>query len=320
MERNDVFIKGFSYGFFGKRGEYNTPEAFDSLKKLRQTGTEWIALCLVVMQEKYNSTEIYFDYNETPTDLEVIALIEEAHRLGMKVCLKPMINTRDHLWRARITFPDEGNYWDQWFRSYDGFLSHYAEIAQYSNCEMFCLGCEMIGTEHKEDYWRGVISKVRDIYNGPLIYNANHGKEENIKWWDAVDYLGTSAYYPVAENGGAHIQEMEDNWHNVRDRVKAIHEKYEKPVVFMEIGCRSARGCATMPWDFEHTDLPHDEEEQARFYESCMKVFWDEPWFAGFFWWDWRHFLHTKEAASSNDDFGIYGKKAEIVLREWYGK
>lgn len=312
------FIKGFSYGFMAKRGEYASGQALESLKKLRDTGTEWIALCLVVNQDTYHSTDIRFDYNETPTDLELIQIIHEAHQLGFKVCFKPMINCHDHVWRARISFPDEGDYWDKWFHSYGGFLKHYGELATYTQCEMFCLGCEMIGTEPQESHWRTLISEIKNIYKGPLIYNANHGKEDNIAWWDLVDYLGTSAYYPVASEGGASEEEMIMNWEQVAKRVEALHKRYQKPIVFMEIGCRSARGCATMPWDFTETHLPHDENEQARFYSSCMKVFSHQPWFKGYFWWDWKHILHERETAPTNDDFAIYGKKAEDVLRTWY--
>lgn len=318
MQNEVGYIKGFSYGFMATRGEYATQEAIDSLRKLRDTGTEWIALCMVVMQEKYNSTDIFFDYNRTPTDLELIQIIGEAHKLGFKVCLKPMINCSDHEWRAHITFPDEGDYWEKWFESYSGFLNHYAQIATFTQSEMFCLGCEMIGTEHREMQWRSTIESVRRIYTGPLIYNANHGKEEGIAWWDAVDYLGTSAYYPVAQYGGASEQEMISSWKKIKVRIEGLYQKYEKPIVFMEIGCRSAQGCATMPWDFMNTQLPHDEEEQANFYQSCMKVFSYEPWFHGFFWWDWKHKLYPIEEAQTNNDFAIYGKKAETIVKNWY--
>ena len=74
------------------------------------------------------------------------------------------------------------------------------------------IGCEMIGTEHKEEQWRELIAKVREIYHGPLVYNANHGKEENVTWFDALDYIGTSAYYPVEKEGGASADEMVKAW------------------------------------------------------------------------------------------------------------
>lgn len=320
MDRKDevIKIKGFNYGFLAERGDYASHDAVSSLKKLKETGTEWISLCLVVFQETYCSTSINFDYNKTPTDSEVSKIIEEAHKLGFKVCLKPMINSGDHIWRAEISFPDGGEYWDKWFYSYSGFLKHYAVIAEDTDCEMFSVGCEMIGTEHREKEWRNLIGDVRKLYGGPLIYNANHGKEDNINWWDTLDYLGTSAYYPVAQAGGASLDEMISNWERIKIRIKGIYDKYKKPIVFMEIGCRSASGCAAMPWDFEHVDLPIDQVEQARFYESCLKVFSDEPWFSGYFWWDWRHKLYEVEEAGENNDFAIYGKQAEQVIRKWW--
>lgn len=86
----------------------------------------------------------------------------------------------------------------------------------------------------------------------------------------------------------------------------------------MEIGCRSAEGCATMPWDFEQIELPFHQEEQNNFYRSVMEAFWDEPWFAGFFWWDWSTNLYPLEEAKLDKGFDIYGKKAEQTLKEWY--
>ena len=85
----------------------------------------------------------------------------------------------------------------------------------------------------------------------------------------------------------------------------------------MEIGCRSALGCAMMPYDFTHREFPYSEEEQANFYESCFRAVWKEPWFGGMFWWDW----YTKlPQCTPETGFSIVGKKAEDVVKAWYGK
>ncbi|MBO9596872.1 MAG: glycosyl hydrolase family 53, partial [Cohnella sp.] len=81
-----------------------------------------------------------------------------------------------------------------------------------------------------------------------------------------------------------------------------------------------AEGCATMPWDYEHTDLPYSEDEQANFYSSVLQTFWDEPWFGGFFWWDWSTELYPLDEAGKDVGFDIYGKKAERLVKEWYAK
>ena len=100
--------------------------------------------------------------------------------------------------------------------------------------------------------------------------------------------------------------------------MKKIAEKFGKKIIFMEIGCRSARGCAAMPWDFVHQEFPRDEDEQANFYESALRAMWDEPYFEGFFWWDWETNLMAPERIAVDTGFGIHGKKAEKVLTEWY--
>ena len=163
-----------------------------------------------------------------------------------------------------------------------------------------------------------MIEQLRKIYSGKLIYNTNHGHEQAVKWFDAVDYIGTSAYYPVAKKAGETADAMCVSWEKVKERMKKLSERFGKKIVFAEIGCRSAHGCAKMPWDFIHRELAHDEEEQAAFYDSCLRVFAQEEWFAGMFWWDWGTYVYdTKEEAERDNGFAIHLKKAERVLTEW---
>lgn len=318
-------IKGYTYGFSGTRGAYRTDEALASMEKLAAMGCEWVTLAFIVHQERYNSTQIMFDYRRDVTDKDIAIAVERFHKLGLKVCLKPVINCKDYVWRARITFPDDsdrnpGGYWNEWFEHYKAFLCHYAEIATDTGCEMFCVGCEMGGTERKEEHWRDTIAAVKELYKGPLQYNTNHGHEEGVQWFDAVDYVGVSAYYPVAQGANATEEEMYQNWLKRKPLLQKLSEKWGKKILFSEVGIRSAAGCAAMPWDYMHRDLPFDEDEQANFYASCLRAFAHEPWFAGYFWWEWPVRLYPAEKAKENKSFCIYGKKAEQVLREWYKK
>ena len=321
-----MYMKGFTYGNGIRRGDYVDPEAIKSQDKLIDMGIDWACLIVSVLQDKYNSTDIYFDYKRTASDKDLTSGIKHFHDNNVKVCLKPMINCKDGMWRALIDFPDvtmmgDDVYWGKWFESYTAFMCHYAQIAEDTGCEMLCIGCEMLGTERKESYWRELISKVREIYSGLLVYNTNHGKEENIKWFDALDYIGTSAYYPVAKYPGDSYENMVAEWEKVAIKLENLSEKLQKPILFMEAGCRSALGCAQMPWDFTHKDFPADEEEQANFYDSCLSVFHDKPWFAGVFWWDWSVRIYDDiEVAKKDTGFNVHLKKAEDVLRKWYSK
>jgi len=317
-----MFIKGFTYGFDGRRGAYQTEEAAASMERLAGLGGDWAALAFVIRQDHFYSTQIRPDYRYTVTDKDVTTAANKLHALGLKVCMKPIVNSADGVWRAHIGFPEkdwgEQSEWTEWFSSYTAFLCHYAEIAEETGCEMFCVGCEMLGTEHKEDFWRKAIAAVRQVYHGPLVYNTNHGKEFGVKWWDAVDYIGTSAYYAVGKVPGDSAENMLSEWEKTKEKLKKLSDDNGgKQIIFMEIGIRSARGCCMMPWDFSHREFPYDEDEQANFYESCMKAMWNEKWFAGFFWWDWYTYLPERQPETG---FSIVGKKTEGLLREWYKK
>ncbi|MDE5891667.1 MAG: glycosyl hydrolase family 53 [Acetatifactor sp.] len=317
-------IKGFTYGYHAIKGLYDSEEGRYSQDALMDTGINWVCLAFPINQKTYSSTEILFDYRKNVPDLELIITIGRFHDRGIKVCLKPMINSDDGVWRALIDFPDqtmqeEDTYWAKWFASYQAFLTHYAVLAQYTGCEMFCLGCEMLGTERKEEYWRQTIAMVREVYRGLLVYNTNHGKEEAAKWYDAIDYVGTSAYYPVESAPGGSLAEMQENWRRIAGNLGALSQRLGKKIIFMEIGCRSALGCAQIPWDFVHREFPASQEEQARFYESCLSVMSGQEWFEGVFWWDWgTHIYHTREEAERDKGFNIYRKQAEDVVRKWY--
>lgn len=323
-------IKGFSFAYGARRGELFGQEARHSLDLLRETGTQWIALCIDQRVASKNSLEIRYNYNRNVTDIELIEFIRYAHRTGMKVCLKPMINSMDGSWRAEINFWDDEGSWAKWFYEYGGYLTHMAELAEYTGCEMLCLGCEMLGMERKERLWRELIAAVRQVYHGAITYNTNHGHELEANWYDALDYVGTSAYFRMHKQGetrpavfGAPIMDLtrEDmlaSWREVKEQMRAVSEKYGKPVIFMEIGCRSARGTACQPWDYQLRHLPYDEEEQALFYDTCMEVFENTDFFLGFFWWDWSVHVSEERVRKGDTGFSVYGKKAAEVLKKYY--
>jgi hypothetical protein len=194
------------------------------------------------------------------------------------------------------------------------------------------LGCEMSSTEEFEDRWRELIGKVRDVYFGSITYDVNHGREDDVRWWDAVDFISVSAYYDVPPAKGVtldqavkqttSVEEIAAHLKSVKQRLTALSAKWRKPILFIETGCSSVRGCARYPWsrpDPSGGD-PIDQQEQANYYQAMFQVFWDEPWFMGFAWWDWPARLYDPKDAARNRGFCIYGKRAEQLLRQWYAK
>lgn len=316
-----LFCKGYTWGFFSRDGQWLTEAAEASMRRLASNGLDWICLTVNAWQETFYSTRIFSLYGMTQSDAEVEHAVKMAKSLGLKVCLKPMVNCLDRAWRARINFPTETetHYWDDWFMSYNRFMVYYASMAERLGCEMLCTGCEMAGMDMQADRCRDMIAKVREVYSGIIMHNINHGDEKKFRWLDAVDVIGISGYYPVTDDEHTGIGTMRKNWKWVVDGLTKCHEHFNKPIMFAEIGVRNEQGCTAYPWDFHNRpDKPIDEQEQSDFYETAMEATWDIPWFAGYFWWDWKAVLPPEEAARSDRDFTVYGKLAEKTLARWY--
>jgi hypothetical protein len=321
-ERRPGFIKGYTWGWTGTRGEYLGEKPEKSLQLLAATGTQWIALAFAGHMETKRSPHILYgsDNEMMVSDEEIRRAIRLAREHQFKIILKPVVNCNDGAWRAMIDFDDEKD-WDKWWQSYEGFLLHYARIASETKCEMFCVGCEMRSTEQFVKRWRSLISEVRKTYNGLIVYNINHDDIDRVEWFDVLDIIGVSAYWPVASKEDTSLDNMLASWKPIRQRLRELSAKSRKPILFMEIGMRSAATCSSMPWDWEHQELPYDGDEQARYYEAALQSFWNnEPWFIGYCWWDWKAQLYDREEGKNNKDFCIYGKPAEEVLLKWYSK
>lgn len=314
----EIPVKGYTFGFGGRCGDYEKKTTFDSLDELCSLGLNYIALAFDVLMDNIRATEVRYRYTLDVSDLELMDLIDAIHKKGVKVCLKPMVDSLDHEWRARINFGLDKGAWAKWFYEYEAMMVHYAKIAERTGCEMYCLGCELCGTERQEEHWRHLIAEVRKVYHGPITYNTNHGHELDAQWYDAIDYLGTSGYFPVADHPKATLEEMKAGWEKAAEHLYKAHEKWNKPVLFMEVGCRSAAGAAMMPWDYMHYEFPVDQTEQANFFRSACEVLGEKDWFLGFFWWDWSIRLYDKEKAANDAGFGIYGKEAQKVLTKIY--
>ena len=80
----------------------------------------------------------------------------------------------------------------------------------------------MVMTEHRSEEWRNVIAAIRNCYHGLVSYNTDKYQEENVTWWDCVDLISSSGYYPI------------DQWEQELDRIEKIVQKFKKPFFFAE--------------------------------------------------------------------------------------
>ena len=304
------FIKGFTFAPFARKGSYSKKEAYISLDNLKErVGINFIILAPNGLQETPQSEEICYTSNSTVSDEELKDIIAYAKKIGLRVALKPTVNCKNGTWRAHINFFDEEIHcepkWSKWFDSYTNFQLHYAEIAEKTGCEMFIAGCEMVMAERREEEWRKLISDIRGVFNGLVSYNTDKYQEHNVKWWDCVDVISSSGYYPLHD------------WEKELDRIEKVVKTFNKPFFFAEAGCMSTKGSSAVPNDW-NLDGKVDLNEQADWYKAMFESSLKREWVSGFAMWDWASNQYSLSRAEKNKGYEVYGKPAEIVIKKYY--
>jgi len=299
-------------------GGYAAPEATQQLGRVRELGVDTVAIVARGYQDGRRATEVHLDPALAASAEEVRGIIRVARGLGMQVMLKPQLDFPPGYagWRGEIEFDREED-WRAWFESYSVFMSAWAEMAESEGVSILCIGVELDATRHREADWRGVVARMRKSFSGSLTYAANWDRETDIRWWDALDYIGVDAYYPLGEKDDPTVEDLRAAWLPHIERLRSCAEEWGKPILVTELGYRSAEGAATQPWEWEIT-RPVRLDLQARLYEAALGSLFDQPWFAGAFWWFWS--ASPIARPDEDDDFTVQGKPAEEVVRRFYGR
>ena len=170
---------------------------------------------------------------------------------------------------------------------------------------MFIAGCEMVMSEHRDAEWRKLISDIKEVYHGPVSYNTDKYQEDNVTWWDCVDVISSSGYYPV------------NDWENQLDRIEKVVKKFNKPFFFAECGCMSTKGSFLVPndWCIRGEAAP---DEQALWYKAMFEACKKRPFVRGFCIWAWAAKQYPLSGAAANTGYEIYGKPALEVVHHYY--
>lgn len=304
------YIKGMTYGYLSNKGDWSTKEAFESFDIMMDNlNINTVILPVVAWQKNCQSTEIDFKSSKTVGDWEIVNLIDYAHKKGLRVILKPMVNLLDGTNRAYINFLDNDipfePSWSDWFENYSKFIIHMAKLAAETGCSVFSVGCGLVQSEHRENQWRDLIDSVRKVYDGFITYNTDKFQEDRVKWWDAVDVISSSGYYAPIDFG---IQ---------LKRIKQVSEACSKPFLFLEAGCPSRSGASECPNNTE-ISAPVNEKEQAEYFKKLFSITKSLPWFYGFGLWEWPKQIYSKSKAQSDDGYCVYGKSAQSVINFEY--
>lgn len=305
-------IRGITFYPFAPRGGFETVEARKSLEVMKErTQADTVVLVPAGIQKTPQSTKIEYCTEQTVSDKELREFIQYAQGIGLKVILKPTVNCGNGVWRAHINFFDEDvpcePKWSDWFQAYTSFQVHYAQIAEELRCDMFIAGCEMVMAERREEEWRNLIGTLKTVYHGPVSYNTDKYQEHRVKWWDCVDVISSSGYYPA------------DDWEEQLNRIEKVVKKYGKPFFFAEAGCMSMEGSKQVPnnWELQGgVDLKGQEE----WYQKAFAAIESRKWIQGIVLWSWDGKLYSQKEAKENKYYEFYQKPVEKRIRQYFSR
>lgn len=304
------------------------------LEPLRQAHVTWIAQMpfgwqagvadpvIQVRPERRPGRGHY--WGESDAGLAYTAQLARQH--GIRTLMKPHLWVRGlNAWPGDVDMASQAD-WDAWFASYGSFLLRYARLAETARFDGLCIGTELLhATEPRhERAWRALIRQVRRVYHGPLTYAANwSGEYQQIRFWDALDYVGIQAYFPLSAADGPSLEALLRGWEPHLRALAAWQQKVKKPVIFTEIGYKTTPNAAAKPWEWPERTAAFatpDEATQARCYEAMFRATWGLPWLKGMFIWKWYPGLAADGPARRHADFTPQHKPAEAVLGRWYGQ
>ena len=308
--------KNFTMASYWNNDLYNSQPA---LQQMAHAGATSVTFTVTWYTDNTSSTNIY-GTQATASDDSLVWAIQQAHALGLQVLLKPHLDPLSGEWRAYINPTDAAT----WFTNYAAMIDHYADIGAQQGALVLCIGAELVSMSTNATYdgrWRSLIADVRGRFGGQLTYSANWGdsgfNEEypHILFWGALDYLGISAYFQLANDNSPTVVSMNARWQNYKqNRIVPFQQRWSKPVLFTEVGYRSADYAAEQPWN---NSVPNglNTQQQADCYEAFFESWANVPWFAGAEFWNWST---DANVSASSTGYEIQNKPAYDIVSAWF--
>ncbi len=316
-----AFQKGFCFAHVGYQiyNGYLSREAYQSVLKMKVLGANSFSITPFTSMRNASEPEPlrFWEFPGAENDESVIFLAHTACDLNMYAMLKPHIYLGRSGWPGDIKMSDPDD-WKLFFKDYYDWISHYAMIAEMYRIPILCIGNELAAaTVGHEKEWIDMVKKIRSFYDGKITYGPNwSGEFEKLTFWKYFDFIGLSEYYPLSEKENPTDSDLKNGAEDIMKRIGAVSEKYNKKIIFTEVGFRDSG----RPWKTASEGSGRDSvnyRNQARCYEALFEAAHNKSWLAGMYWWKWPSYLsygsETSRALYTPDN-----RPAERVVNKWY--
>lgn len=311
--------------YFGRSMEHQ-----EDFQIISSNHVEYLVLVPYGYQSTYDNPDLSFNRRRrranVSRDSMYVEIARQADAQGLNLIIKPHIwmRTNSDKWRSDIDFKTETE-WNTWKSNYKNFIIHYARLSEQVGATHFCIGTELASvTRSHPEFWIDLIGEVRKVYSGKVFYAANWYREfEKITFWDHLDYIGIQAYFPLCRKENPSLEDIRRGWKPHVANIRKQSRKYNRPVLFTEVGYKSTEDAAVDPWewiDHENTEKwKPSHDTQALCYQAMFESFWHQSWFAGALIWQWRG-NHQEVGGLADLDFTPQNKPAQRIISDWFAK
>lgn len=305
------FFKGVTVSAQTWGIEWETPEMAQTLDELKSLGVNSIAIHPYARIEN----DGHVTFRVIDNNRHITVPLDWAHERGLSVMLIPHIAYwgSKFLWRGEINF-EKIEEWNHFFADYQNWIVQMAQIAEDHHAAIFCVGLEFTHAQQFEARWRKIIAAVRRVYHGKLTYGGNWDSFQDVPFWDAVDYIGVLAYFPLTKTANPSEAEITAAWEKKCAELTAFSKSHgDKQFIFTEIGYNESARAAAEPWAFK-TGGENASEIQQRCISVALDLPRKCPVLAGMYWWKWFPALPHEE--QENYRLQTAAIKA-LIARHW---
>ena len=279
-------VRGMTISCPGAGLIWGTDQMVRTMHELKQIGVNWITIhpyAAIAADGTVGGQGTGRMYRETNWLTRPIA---EAHRLGLKIMIKP------HLaywgspfgWRGEIEFESEKE-WRRFFETYEIWITRVARLCR--DADAFVVGTELDRTVQHEEQWRQVIDAVRESIEAPLTYSASWNTYEQVPFWGALDVIGVQAYFPLVDHERLPSQqELDEAWDRLIRKLESYGSTNHRQILLGELGYNFSSQAAVRPWDYRQGG-DHAGEIQRRCLNAALQAIEGSDTVTGAFLWKW---------------------------------
>ncbi len=202
--------------------EWGTDEMVATMRDLKEIGVSWVQIHPYIQIDREGSTSLRGMPEDGSAPEWLSRPIREAHALGLKIAIVPHVAgwRAGWSWRGDIAFESREG-WRRFFESYEKSVVRLARHCR--DADAFSVGSELDRTvAGHEREWRQIIAGARAETKAALTYGANWDGYRKIPFWDALDAISLSAYFPLVNHGRRPVAgELDAAWAKVHRQLAA---------------------------------------------------------------------------------------------------